>query len=130
MALSPTVVERGLHVRIADRGDRDEESTFRFLNVALLFASETEVRQVYDWLLRGAKYFWPFLANKLSYPFDFKGFEARTRDLNLKLLKQLPFSKTSNLTISLWSSDTALLLPSFMELLPKGTCHFEVYLHD
>jgi hypothetical protein len=50
-------VERGLYVRIADRGDRDEEPTFRFLNVALLFASETEVRQVYDWLLRGAKYF-------------------------------------------------------------------------
>ena len=120
-------VERGLHVRIADRGDRDEESTFRFLSVALLFASETEVRQVYDWLLRGAKYFWPFLADKPSYSFDFKGFEAPTRDLTLKLLKQLPFSKTRHLTISLWSSDT---LPSLMELLPKRTCHLEVYLQD
>ena len=123
-------VERGLHVRIADRGDRDEESTFRFLNVALLFGSETEARQVYDWLLRGAKYFWPFLADKLSYSFDFKGFEANTRDLSLKLLKQLPFLKTPHLTISLWSSDTALLLPSLMELIPKRTCHFEVYLQD
>jgi hypothetical protein len=123
-------VERGLHVRIADRGDRDEESTFRFLNVALLFGSETEVRQVYDWLLRGAKYFWPFLSDKLSYSFDFKDFEANTRDLTLKLLKQLPFSKTPHLTISLWSSDIADLLPSLMELLPKRTCHLEVYLQD
>jgi hypothetical protein len=123
-------VELGLYVRIADRGDRDEEPTFRFLNVALLFASETEVRQVCDWLLRGAKYFWPFLTDKLSYSFNFRGFEANTRDLTLKILKQLPFSKTPHLTISLWSSDTAVSLPSLMELLPKRTSHFEVYMHD
>ena len=121
-------MEQRIHVRIVDRGGRDNLETFRFLQTARLFgprgAAEYEAS---DWLLKGARYFWSYLPQKLSYSFDFRGFDAHTRELTLKLLKQLPFSAAIDVKFNFRKG---CCLPSLIELLPQRTRRLEVFLYE
>jgi len=123
-----TFMEQRIHIRIVDRGERDNLATFWFLESALRFGSRAAAEhQVSDWLLRGARYFWTFLPKRCSYSFNLKDFGAPARDLALKILKQLPFSGSIDVKLSLWKSCFA---PSLVELLPQRTRRLEVFLHE
>lgn len=121
-------MEQRIHVRIVDRGERDNLDTFRFLQTARLFGSQGAAEyEVSDWLLRGARYFWTYLPQKASYSFDFRGFDAHTRELTLKLLKQLPFTATIDVKFNVRKS---CCFPSLIELLPLRTRRLEVFLYE
>jgi len=83
-------MKQKIHIRVVDLGERDEVDTFLFLETAVRFGSQNVAeQQVSDWLLQGAQYFWSDLLKKSSYFFDLRHFDATSRDLVLKILKQV-----------------------------------------